>query len=211
VSARRIFLVRHGETAFNAARILQTPEVPLSPRGEAQAAALGARLAGRGITLVLASDFARAVGTAERLCAATGAPLALDPLLQERSFGALRGTPWAALGFDPFAADYAPPEGETWAAFHARVELAWAKVRAAAERTPGSLAVVTHGLVCASLAMHHLRLPPGAEARRGFANTSLTEIEAAPPWTVAVLDCIAHLAADPDLVSERERARRAQS
>jgi len=205
MSARRIYLVRHGETAFNAARILQTPEVPLSARGEAQAAALGARLAGRGVRLVLASDFARAVGTAQRLCAATGAPLALDPLLQERSFGSLRGTRWAELDFDPFAADYAPPGGETWAAFHARVDLAWASVRAAAERTPGSLAVVTHGLVCASLAARHLRLPEGAEPRRGFANTALTEIEAAPPWAVAVLGCVAHLEAEPALAGERGR------
>ena len=32
-----IYLVRHGETASNAARVVQTPEVPLSPRGEDQA------------------------------------------------------------------------------------------------------------------------------------------------------------------------------
>jgi broad specificity phosphatase PhoE len=198
VSARRIYLVRHGETAYNAARILQTPEIPLSPRGERQATALGSRLAGRGVSLVLASDLARAVGTAERVCAATGASLELDPLLQERSFGALRGTPWAALGFDPFAADYAPPEGETWAAFHARVDRAWQSVRAVAARTPGSLAVVTHGLVCASLASRHLGLPADADLRRGFANTSLTEIEPAPPFAVAVFNCTAHLAQHPD-------------
>ena len=193
MSPRRLYLVRHGETAYNAARILQTPEVPLSPVGEAQASALARRLAGRGIRLVLASDLARAVGTAQRLCAESGAPLALDPLLQERSFGSLRGTAWSALGFDPFAAGYAPPGGETWEAFHARVDRAWERVRGALARTEGSVAVVTHGLVCASLAARHLRLPGGADLRRGFRNSSLTEVEPEPPWTVAVFNCTAHL------------------
>jgi probable phosphoglycerate mutase len=193
VSERRLFLVRHGETAYNAARILQPPEVPLSPVGEAQARALGRRLAPRGVGLVIASDYARAVDTAERLCEAAGAPLALEPLLRERSFGALRGRAWAELGFDPFASDYAPPDGETWDAFHARVDLAWERVRALLAGSRGNVAVVTHGLVCASLAARHLRLAECGEPRRGFRNASLTEVEAEPPWRATLVNCTAHL------------------
>ncbi len=37
--------------------------------------------------------FARAASTAEYLQRATGAPLSFEPLLQERNFGDLRGTP----------------------------------------------------------------------------------------------------------------------
>ena len=193
MSERRIHLLRHGETAWNAARIVQTPEVPLSARGIEQAQQLAARLAGRGIGLVLASDLARALGTAEPLCAATGAPLEVEPLLQERNFGAIGGTPYVELGFDLFAAGYAPPQGESWSEFHARVELAWARIIAVAGRTRGSLAVVTHGLVCSRIAARHLRLPRGADPGRGFANASRTEIEAEPPWTVLVYNCTDHL------------------
>ena len=69
------------------------------------------------------------MATAEHLQRVTSAPISLSPLLQERSFGDLRGTPYAELGFDMFAPDYAPPNGETWEAFHSRVDRAWALVR----------------------------------------------------------------------------------
>ena len=194
MTARRIHLVRHGETASNAARVFQLPGTPLSERGRDQAERLAARLAGGGISLVLASDYARAAMTAEHLAAATSAPLELEPLLQERNFGALRGRPYAEIGVDPFAPDYEPPGGESWPAFEARVDRAWRRILAAAERCQGSLAVVTHGLVCYSIASRHLRLPPGADPRRGFPNTSLTLIESAPPFAVTLLACTAHLA-----------------
>jgi broad specificity phosphatase PhoE len=193
VTPRRIYLVRHGETASNAARVFQVPETPLSERGVAQAERVAARLAGCGIALVLASDYARSAMTAERLRLATGAPLELEPLLQERDFGWLRGRPYAELAFDAFAADYEPPGGESWPAFEARVDRAWERVRAAAARCAGSLAVVTHGLVCFSLARRHLRLPAGADPRRGFPNTSVTVVESEPPFAVSLLACAAHL------------------
>ena len=77
MTPRRIHLVRHGQTASNAARVFQLPETPLSEQGLDQAERLAARLADGGISLVLASDFARARMTAERLAAATAAPLEL--------------------------------------------------------------------------------------------------------------------------------------
>lgn len=193
---RRIYLVRHGETASNVARVFQKPETPLSERGIAQAEALGRRLAGCGISLVLASDLARAALTAERVRLATGAALELEPLLQERNFGALRGRAYRELGFDAFAPDYEPPQGEAWPAFEARVDRAWERIRSAALRCEGSLAVVTHGLFCFSLASRHLRLPPGAEPRGGFRNTAVTVIESAPPFAVTTLACTAHLGPD---------------
>jgi broad specificity phosphatase PhoE len=193
VTPQRIHLIRHGQTASNAGRVFQLPETPLSEHGRDQADRLAARLAGSGISLVLASDFARAAATAERIAAATGAPLELEPLLQERNFGALRGRPYGELGAEAFAADFTPPGGESWPVFEARVDLAWRRIRALAERCEGSLAVVTHGLVCYSLASRHLRLPTGADPRRGFPNTSLTLIESAPPFAVTLLACTAHL------------------
>lgn len=191
--ARTIFVIRHGETLGNAGRIVQIPESPLSPRGVLQAERLGARLAGAGITRILASDLARAVATAESLWRATGAALEYEPLLQERNFGDIRGTAYADLGFDMFALDYEPPRGESWEVFHARVDRAWARMQAAAAATPGPLAVVTHGLVCRSLAARHLVLPASAIVPERWENTSLTIAEGPSPWQVSLLNCCAHL------------------
>jgi probable phosphoglycerate mutase len=192
--ARRILLIRHGETAGNAARIVQKPDIPLSPRGEAQAEALARRLASDGgVARILSSDLDRAVLTAERLRAATGAPIELDALLQERNFGDMRGTPYDQLGFDLFEPSYAPPNGETWEVFHARVDRAWERIRALSAATPGTLAVVTHGLVCRSIAARHVALADGMLVPEKWENTSVTIVDARAPWRVSLLNCIAHL------------------
>jgi len=188
-----VFLIRHGETVGNAARIVQLPEATLSPRGIAQAQRLARRLGSMGIVRILASDLPRAMTTAEHVRQATGAPLELDPLLQERNFGEIRGTAYADLGFDLFAPGYAPPGGESWETFHARVDRAWELVRARAAETDGHLAVVTHGLVCRSLAGRHLLLPAGETVPERWENASLTILDGPAPWRVRLLNCVAHL------------------
>lgn len=188
-----IYLIRHGETVGNAARIVQRPDSPLSPRGLEQAERLARRLASAGIGRIVSSDLVRALATAERLQRLTGAPLSLEPLLQERNFGDLRGTPYAELAVDMFALDYAPPNGETWDALHVRVDRAWARVQALAAATLGHLAVVTHGLVCRSLAARHLVLPEGQAVPLRWENTSVTIVEFPPPCRVGLLNCVAHL------------------
>jgi len=202
---QRIFLIRHGETEGNAARIVQRPEIPLSPRGQAQAEALARWLAKEGVARIVSSDLARAVGTAERLERATGALLSFDPLLQERNFGDIRGTAYDDLGFELFAPDYAPPGGETWDVFHARVDRAWEAVRALAAATRGDLAVVTHGLVCRSLAGRHLSLADGEVVPERWENSSVTIVEGRAPWRVRLLNSIAHLE-DPDIRPARDSA-----
>jgi probable phosphoglycerate mutase len=189
-----IYLIRHGETPGNAGRVVQAADTPLSERGLLQARRLAERLERTSIARILASDLRRAAMTAEPLREALGAPLVLEPLLQERNFGELRGTPYAELEVDLFAAGFAPPGGETWESFDARVDQAWRRVIAVARATRGDLAVVTHGLVCFSLATRHLALPPEAEPRLGgFANASLTIAQAAPPHQVRLFNCTAHL------------------
>jgi probable phosphoglycerate mutase len=190
----RLFLIRHGETEGNALRIVQHPHIPLSPRGLVQAERLARRLTAEGIAQIVSSDYARAMTTAEHLQRATGAPLVIEPLLRERNFGDLRGRPYAELGFDMFEPDYAPPNGETWPMFHDRVDRAWTRVQElAAAATGGSLAVVTHGLVCRSLAARHLILADGEAAPERWENTSLTIVDWPAPWRVRLLNCIAHL------------------
>jgi broad specificity phosphatase PhoE len=201
--SKSILLIRHGETPGNAERIVQTPETPLSRRGMGQAERLAERLARSGIARILSSDLARATMTAEYLRLATGVPLQLDPLLQERSFGAIRGTPYDRLTVDIFAPDYQPPEGESWEVFHARVDRAWALMRRVAAETEGHLVVVTHGLVCRSLAARHLILPEGQEAPERWTNTGLTIADGPAPWRVRLLNCSVHLDGDlADCVSD---------
>ena len=185
-----IYLIRHGETPGNAARVVQTPDTPLSPRGIDQAERLARRLAGEGIAQVLASDLRRAVMTAAPLAAATGAPIEYAPILQERNFGDVRGTPYAELGFDLFAPAYVPPGGEGWETFNARVDAAWLHICAAAEAASGHLAVVTHGLVCRALALRHL---PGEHAPDPVPNTAVTIVDPTPPLRVRLRNCTSHL------------------
>jgi 2,3-bisphosphoglycerate-dependent phosphoglycerate mutase len=190
----RIYLVRHGETELNATRVLQPPATPLSAHGLAQAERVAARLAGAGLLRVWVSDLRRAEMTAEAIARASGAPLLRDPDLAERNFGALRGRPYAELGLDPFAPGYAPPEGESWEVFHARVDRVWQRVDAAARAAGGPIAVVTHGLVCRAVVSRRAVLAPGLSLDgRGWRNTSVTVLDADPAWRVTLLDDVSHL------------------
>lgn len=194
--ATRLFLIRHGETEFNARRILQPPDVPLSERGLEQARRLAARLAAEGVERIVSSDLARAAMTARALEAVTGARLVYEPLLQEQNFGDLRGTPYAELREDPFAEGYQPPGGENRELFHRRVERAWSVLRHDLDRVDGTVAVVTHGLVCRQLVARHLEVPPElaeAAAARAWGNTSLTVAEGPSAWRVSLVNCTLHL------------------
>ena len=188
-----IVLVRHGETAGNAQRVLQHPYTPLSERGLAQAHRVAERLGHHRVAEIAASDYARALTTAELIRDACGAPLAIDPELRERNFGDLRGRAYADLGFDPFAPGYTPPAGESWEDLHRRVDRMWDRLAARAIGLAGDLVLVTHGLVCHSLVSRRIDLGGAAYTEGRFANTSVTIVDAAPPWRLQLLGCVAHL------------------
>jgi broad specificity phosphatase PhoE len=188
-----ILLVRHGETDNNAARVVQMPDAPLSARGLAQASRLAERLAKLGVEAIVVSDYARALGTAEPVRIATGAPLEIWPELRERHLGDLRGRAYADIGFDIFAADYAPPGGETWEQFHERVARAWERVRVRSAEMRGNLAVITHGLVCRSVVQRLIPADAGATVPESWGNTSLTILGARPPHGIELLNSTAHL------------------
>lgn len=193
-----IYLIRHGETALNASGVMQVPETPLSENGLAQAERLAARLAGEGIAHILASDYARAAMTAAAVQRSTGVALTSEPLLRERNLGDLRGRAYAELDFDPFAADYAPPNGESWGAFHERVDRAWENVAELAAETDGNLAVVTHGLVCRSVVSRIAETAQLPTPDHGWFNTSVTILDREPPFTVRLMNCASHLEGHAD-------------
>lgn len=190
----RLLLVRHGETALNAARILQPSDTPLSDRGHAQAGALARRLAAEPIARLWSSDLPRAWQTAEPIARRCGVAIEPLPPLQERNFGDLRGRPYDTLGFDPLAMSEAPPGGESTAVFDTRVDAALAQALEAARGTDGSIVLVTHGLVIHSLLSRRLARAPGLALPPRIANTSVTVVEGGQMPLVTLIDCTAHLA-----------------
>src|SRR5688500_9914481 len=155
-----IYLIRHGETDANAARVFQRPDNPLNATGLAQAEGIGQRLAQEPIALIVSSDYERAAQTARTIARLRGAPVQFDSDWQERNFGDLRGRAYSDVGPEIFAPDYAPPNGETWAQFCERVARAWSRAQVLAKQLSGSLAIVTHGLVCRALIQNQLTLEP---------------------------------------------------
>ncbi len=188
-----ILLVRHAETDGNAARILQRPEVPLNARGLRQAGHLAQRLSADGFVHVLCSDLLRARMTAAPLAARSGIAIEQSPLLQERNFGDLRGMPYAALAENPFGPDFAPPNGEDWPTFHARVAAAFAFIVERRRRVNGTLVVVTHGLVCRALVERHALVPEGIVVPERFDNTGVTVLHENAPHQVGLINCTRHL------------------
>lgn len=188
-----IYLVRHGETGDNVTRTMQFPETPLSERGLAQAARVGAWLAPLGAGAILASNYRRAAQTAEAVATATGLAVDWEPLLGERNFGKLRGRRVADLDFDPMGPDVEPEDGESWPVFDARVARAFAAIVAARQRIDSPLIVVSHGLLLRQLLRHHLTLAAGTSLPDALANTSVTICAATAPHVVSVLGSVAHL------------------
>jgi probable phosphoglycerate mutase len=194
-----IVVVRHGETDGNAARILQRPEQPLNERGLRQAQQLADRLCAPGFAHILSSDLPRARMTAAALAASSGIAIEESPLLQERNFGDLRGKAYAELAENPFGPNVAPPNGEDWPAFHARVAEAFAFIVARRRSVDGTLVVVTHGLVCRALVERHALVCEDAAIPERFDNTSVTILHEEAPHRVSLINCTRHLATMPDI------------
>ncbi|MFV0635016.1 histidine phosphatase family protein [Demequina sp.] len=97
----RVYVVRHGQTAWNVTGLLQgSSEVPLTALGHAQAVATAAvfgRIVGPGATVV-ASPLSRALHTAQAIATELGVDALEDDRLRERSYGEWEGiTPEARL------------------------------------------------------------------------------------------------------------------
>ncbi|WP_083917573.1 histidine phosphatase family protein [Uliginosibacterium gangwonense] len=91
---KRLFIVRHGITANNAAKLIQgTRDIPLSDSGHRQARALGQALAEEKIDLIISSPQARALQTAQAIAQHHRLPIITDERLRERSFGIFEGGP----------------------------------------------------------------------------------------------------------------------
>ena len=201
-----LLIVRHGETALNAARVLQPADTPLSARGIAQAEALAQRLAECRIALILSSDLPRALRTAQAISARCGTMVQVTPLLRERNFGDLRGQPYDRLPRDPLRTRDAPPNGESADEFEARVAQAFAEIVRRRAGLGDDLVVVTHGLVIGAMLARHVDLADAGDLPGHLGNTGLSVIGSVAPHRAELLNCTAHLLGQIDRIDDNARA-----
>jgi glucosyl-3-phosphoglycerate phosphatase len=90
--ARRLVLLRHGQTAWNATGTAQGhADVPLDETGHAQAAAVAPALARLAPARLWTSDLQRATQTAAYVGTASGLEPVVDPRLREYDVGERTG------------------------------------------------------------------------------------------------------------------------
>ncbi|CAM5303582.1 histidine phosphatase family protein [Streptomyces xanthochromogenes] len=167
-----LILVRHGRSTANTAGVLAgwTPGVALDERGNAQAAALPARLAGVPLAAVVTSPLQRCRETVQPLLdARPGLPLHPEDLIGECHYGDWSGRKLAELSAEPLMevvqqhpSNAAFPGGESMRAMQARAVEAvrdWNE-RIETEHGPDAVyAMCSHGdiiksVVADALGMH---------------------------------------------------------
>ena len=157
-----LFLVRHGQSQWNADRRLQgQADISLSDVGREQSLAIAGTLRALGPERVIASDLMRVRETADLL----GYPdHEVTELLREIDVGAWTGRfiddllaedPVAYQGWR--AGRFTPPDGESWADFKERTGRVVADLW---RDTPGRVLVVAHGGVIRAILEDLLGLKP---------------------------------------------------
>ncbi len=158
---KRLLLVRHGESEWNATRRLQgQADIGLSAKGEAQARARAPIIEHLAPDLVITSDLRRARHTAELLGFPDARP---EPDLREADVGDWTGQEIARIIADQpdsyrgwRAGSFAPPGGEEWADFCARAARTTLEAAESADR----LLAICHGGVIRALLQTLLDLSP---------------------------------------------------
>jgi broad specificity phosphatase PhoE len=166
-----IYLLRHGEVVLaETRRFIGHLDVPLSPLGERQSVAQGARLAPVKLAALYTSDLTRARRTGEIIGAPHGLVPTIVPALREMAMGRWEGLTAAAIERDEPAkfaqwmanvGEFPFPEGESVPDLEAR---AWPAFESIAGAHAGqAIAIVAHGgtnraLLCRALGLPHGRL-----------------------------------------------------
>ncbi len=180
-----LYLVRHGQTDWNASGRLQgATDIPLNAAGRDQAERVAAEL--KAIvpvqSVVFASPLARAADTARTIADALGAAdVTLDPRLAEREYG-----PWEGLTLSERKERY-PEAVERWS-LHGEAQVEGIegngplarRVAAAIEEhaasAPGGLVVVSHGSAIRVGIHALLGIAPERRAIANLDNTRWSEL-----------------------------------
>jgi broad specificity phosphatase PhoE len=174
-----LFLVRHGQTAANAAGLfLGRADPPLTELGQRQARAIAAALPAP--SLLISSPLRRARDTA----AAFGRPVQVDERWIEMDYGDVDGQPvasmtdevWSRWRADP---TFAPGGGELVAAVGERVRSACADVMEAAAQ--GDVVVVSHVSPIKAAVAWALGVPDTVAWRMFVADAAVARVKTGPP------------------------------
>ncbi|MEN4713846.1 2,3-diphosphoglycerate-dependent phosphoglycerate mutase GpmB [Pantoea agglomerans] len=213
----QVYLVRHGETVWNAERRIQgQSDSPLTEKGEQQAWQVGERVKHLGITHIIASDLGRTRRTAEIIADACGCSVTLDPRLRELNMGVLEKRPldgltaeeeqWRATLVNGTEGGRIP-EGESMTEMATRMHAA---LNACLDLPAGSRPLlVSHGMALGGLVSTILGLPAYAERRLRLRNCSLSRVDyqqsawLAEGWIVETAGDISHL--DAPALDELQR------
>lgn len=178
-------LIRHGETDWNAAGRWQGhADIPLNQRGQQQAAALAARLAGHPISAIISSDLQRTAQTAVPLATAHNLPIIHNPIWRERHVGQFSGLTTAEI-IEQFPESWQeqtngvlnPPGGELYEQFYERAARAFAGLTAVYQNNE-TIAVISHGGTLAAVISHVLGIPPTHHPKFSLrGNTGISTIE----------------------------------
>jgi broad specificity phosphatase PhoE len=116
VTIRRLVMLRHGQTGFNAGNRMQGQlDTDLSDLGRDQAVAVAEVLAKRQPLLIVSSDLRRALDTAEALGERSGLPVELDARLRETHLGDWQGMTHTEVDASAPGARIAWRDDATWA------------------------------------------------------------------------------------------------
>lgn len=173
---RPVYLVRHGESVWNAQDLIQgqTAHPELTPAGRQQAIRAAERIAADladrqlAVEVITTSDLARAAQTAAVLAEALGGQLRTDPRLREQHLGELQGLTKDQARRVQERAGRDVDAGESDAALRTRMAAAVADLDGCAVQV-----VVSHRRALRQLLAHllnladgeHIALPNGAVAR----------------------------------------------
>ena len=213
----QVYLVRHGETLWNAERRIQgQSDSPLTDKGETQARQVAERAKALGITHIITSDLGRTRRTAEIIADICGCDVTLEPRLRELNMGVLERRPLDSLTEEEEGwrrqlvngtADGRIPEGESMQELSERMHAALA---ACLELPEGSRPLlVSHGMALGCLVSTILGLPAYAERRLRLRNCSISRIDyqqspwLASGWVVETAGDVSHL--DAPALDELQR------
>ncbi|AGB79777.1 MULTISPECIES: 2,3-diphosphoglycerate-dependent phosphoglycerate mutase GpmB [Pseudocitrobacter] len=213
----QVYLVRHGETQWNAERRIQgQSDSPLTQKGEDQAKQVGDRVRSLGITHIITSDLGRTRRTAEIIADACGCEVIADPRLRELNMGVLEQRHIDTLTAEEEAwrrqlvngtPDGRIPEGESMQELSERMHSA---LQSCLELPPGSRPLlVSHGIALGCLVSTILGLPAYAERRLRLRNCSISRVDhqqsawLASGWVVETAGDVSHL--DAPALDELQR------
>ena len=202
----KLFVVRHGETAWSRERrFTGACDIPLAAEGAAQAEAVARAFASEQLAALYASPLDRTRTTADIIAKPHRLTVQVDPDLREMAFGRWEGRLRADVARDEpelwrtwreAPATLTSHGGETVADVAARVNAFVARV--GERHGGGSVVVVTHAVVIRLLVLGALGLGPERLWSVDASPAGITELELGAEWsTVHRMNTLSHLGATP--------------